>query len=62
MAGRAHTRIPVQITRLDDVEVYTDDTHVEGEKTQVDVDTGVDAGGGYVDIHVDTEVQVDMQL
>lgn len=35
---------------------------MQGEMTQVNVDTGVDAGGGNVDIHVDTEMQVDMQL
>ena len=39
--------------------------HMQGEMIQmihVNVDTGVDAGGGDVDIHVDTEMQVDLQL
>lgn len=35
---------------------------MQGEMTQVNVDTGVDTGGGDEDIHVDTEMQVDMQF
>ena len=39
--------------------------HMQGEMIQVihvNVDTGVDARGGDVDIHVDTEMQVDLQI